>query len=406
MGILEKVLIVRNVAKKNMAEPFAVAAPSRHAATGWGAGFETMAAPAALSAPPELRLDTAALTPKEILDSSQGPDVVGIAPPMATMLVRPVTESAPGPVWGLDAVGATHSAYTGKGAVVAVLDTGIDKGHPAFSGATIEEKDFSGCGNGDVQGHGTHCAGTIFGGSVGGVRIGIAPGVKKALIGKVFDDSGPGSTEMIVEGVLWALQQGANIISMSLGLDFSGQVAHYVAAGMPVEAATSKTLEAYRANVQLFDNLFALTVDNAVWDQGTLCIAAAGNSSDRPRYVIGAGLPAAAKNIISVGAVEQAGGGKYAVTYFSNTYPQIVAPGAQVTSAVPGGGLGAKSGTSMACPHVAGVAALWWETLAQGMPSALRARTVQAKLLGTARGNVFAPGGDPADLGTGLVTAP
>ncbi len=208
MGILEKVLIVRNVAKKNMAEPFAVAAPSRHAATGWGAGFETMAAPAALSAPPELRLDTAALTPKEILDSSQGPDVVGIAPPMATMLVRPVTESAPGPVWGLDAVGATHSAYTGKGAVVAVLDTGIDKGHPAFSGATIEEKDFSGCGNGDVQGHGTHCAGTIFGGSVGGVRIGIAPGVKKALIGKVFDDSGPGSTEMIVEGCFGPCNKG------------------------------------------------------------------------------------------------------------------------------------------------------------------------------------------------------
>ena len=68
---------------------------------------------------------------------------------------------------------------TGNGIVVAVLDTGIDKNHPAFSGAQIIEKDFSGEGNGDQHGHGTHCAGTILGRTTGGKRIGVAPGVPK-----------------------------------------------------------------------------------------------------------------------------------------------------------------------------------------------------------------------------------
>jgi subtilisin family serine protease len=70
------------------------------------------------------------------------------------------------------------------------LDTGIDKKYLAFAGVAIVEKDFSGSGNGDRQGHRSHCAETIFGRDVDGKRIGIVRGVKKALIGKVLSDTG------------------------------------------------------------------------------------------------------------------------------------------------------------------------------------------------------------------------
>ena len=67
----------------------------------------------------------------------------------------------------------------------------------------------TGEGNGDTHGHGTHCAGTIFGGTVGGVRIGIAPGIDRAFIGKVLDGGGGGSTDQILDGIMWAARSGA-----------------------------------------------------------------------------------------------------------------------------------------------------------------------------------------------------
>ncbi|UUZ52799.1 S8 family serine peptidase [Massilia sp. H-1] len=86
------------------------------------------------------------------------------------------------------------------------------------------QKDFTGDGNGDGHGHGTHCAGTIFGRAVNGIRIGVAPGVTRALIGKVLDSDGGGSSDNIVEAMLWAVEQGAHVISMSIGMDFGGYV--------------------------------------------------------------------------------------------------------------------------------------------------------------------------------------
>jgi subtilisin family serine protease len=101
---------------------------------------------------------------------------------MPTALIKPleVAGAAATGAWGIAAVKADTSNFTGDGVVVAVLDTGIDKSHPAFAGVTIVEQDFSGSGNGDRQGHGTHCAGTIFGRDVSGTRIGIARGVRAA----------------------------------------------------------------------------------------------------------------------------------------------------------------------------------------------------------------------------------
>src|SRR5262249_45913820 len=150
------------------------------------------------------------------------PKVHAFAKPMPTGLIKPleVAGAAATGAWGIAAVKADTSNFTGDGVVVAVLDTGIDKSHPAFGGVTIVEQDFSGSGNGDRQGHGRQCAGSSFGREVAGTRVGIARGVKKALIGKVLADDGGGSSEMIFRGIQWALDQGAEVISMSLGFDF------------------------------------------------------------------------------------------------------------------------------------------------------------------------------------------
>nr|WP_229419583.1 S8 family serine peptidase [Pseudoduganella dura] len=99
--------------------------------------------------------------------------------------------------WGITAVGADRSRFSGAGVTVAVLDTGIDAAHPAFSGVQLVQQDFSGDGDGDAFGHGTHCAGTILGRDVGGTRIGVARGVTRALIGKVLGNDGSGSTDMV-----------------------------------------------------------------------------------------------------------------------------------------------------------------------------------------------------------------
>ena len=137
------------------------------------------------------------------------------------------------------AVKADVSPFDGSDVVVAILDTGIAKNHPAFAGVTIIEEDFTGEGNGDTHGHGTHCAGTVFGRDVDGTRIGVAPGVKKALIGKVLGDEGGGS-DAIVRAINWALEEGANVISMSLGIDFPGFVDALVTRqGLPIDLATT-----------------------------------------------------------------------------------------------------------------------------------------------------------------------
>lgn len=359
--------------------------------------------------PPEPKIETESVDWAARSELLRDPQVAAATPAIPTRFIEPVAVStaAPGDAWGISAVGADASAFSGQGVVVAVLDTGIDRTHPAFNGVDIREQDFTGSGNGDKQGHGTHCAGTIFGRNVDGRRIGIATGVQSALIGKVLGEDGGGGSEMLFRGLTWASENGADVISMSLGFDFPGQVRAMVDGGWPPELATSSTLEVYRGNIRMFDALMEMLRAREAFGHGGVVVAASGNESKRLQrsdFRIAASLPAAATGVVSVGAVSRSGD-KYDVAPFSNILPVLCAPGVDITSAKAGGGLTSMSGTSMACPHAAGVAALWWEAVReQGLPE--RAATVRAKMIASARPDVFIESVTALDRGSGLVTAP
>jgi subtilisin family serine protease len=395
---METYVVIRDLQRTNIGDPF-------------GTGTRATGGALEMLSPPEVKIEVEELDTRGRSELLRDPEVAAMTPRMPTRLIAPLdagpadedTQAA----WGVAAVSADVSQFTGDGVVVAVLDTGIDSAHDAFEGVEVVEQDFSGSGNGDRNGHGTHCAGTILGRDIDGQRIGVAPGVSKALIGKVLGDDGGGDSDMIFRAITWAIEQGANVVSMSLGFDFPGLVKRLTDGDWPADLATSHALELYRGNLRVFDKLMELVRAREAFGAGTVFVAAAGNESRRdehPDYEIAASLPAAAEGVISTGALGKSGE-SLTVAPFSNTFPVIAAPGVDIVSARVGGGTRSLSGTSMACPHVAGVAALWWEaTRAIGLPTA--APTVLAKLRATARTDLLAADLDPTDRGVGLVTAP
>lgn len=366
------------------------------------------------------KVEVADLGPKSAAKEAEKKEVLALAPVMPMKLISPMKTKKPKPAkkkkkaaasgggvaWGIRAVGADTSPFDGDGVVVAVLDTGIDADHPAFAGVNLVQKNFTDDAPEDEHGHGTHCAGTIFGRDVNGNRIGIARGVKKALIGKVLGETGGGS-DRIVEAIQWAISEGAHIISMSLGIDFPGFVKELEDEGFPTELATSVALEGYRANILLFNSLASLVTASGMFGRSALLVAAAGNESRRELnadFEIAVSPPAVSEGFVSVAAVGESSGG-LTIADFSNTGAKVSGPGVDILSARLGGKLISFDGTSMATPHVAGVAALWAEKLMQsGAP--LNIEQLKLRLISKAITDPLKAGFDPADVGEGLVQAP
>jgi subtilisin family serine protease len=367
---------------------------------------------------PTHTLETHQDDPREIETIRRGRGVAAAAVVMPLRLYRPmkrakVGEDAVAP-WGLEAVGTGATTCTGAGATVAVLDTGVDAGHEAFADLRTREAliqhDFTGEGDGDPDGHGTHCCGVVFGGRVRGQAIGVAPGVDRALVGRVIGQNGA-TTESLARAIAWALDEGANVISMSLGIDYPAYAATLMQRGMSPEFAASAALERQRETLALFG---AIANRGQQYARPVMFIAAAGNSSRydvNPDHVVGLEPPAAAEGFTSVSAVERLPGAAdpardLKVADFSNGRAKLCAPGVDVVSAEAGttDGLVAMSGTSMATPHAAGIAALWYENLARE-GAALTTSALEGRLLG--RSSLTRIRTDRiGDVGSGLVRAP
>jgi subtilisin family serine protease len=282
--------------------------------------------------------------------------------------------------WALEMIGVgADKAFTGEGVRVAVLDTGLDFTHPDFRDRDILSRSFiEGVASAqDGNGHGTHCCGIVAGPVQPhrGPRYGVAPDVE-LIVGKVLDDSGSGYDDGIAEGIQWAYDAGAQIISLSLG------------SARQINGTHSR----------LYESLAAPLLIGQDGERTALLIAATGNESQRPRTRRPVGNPAACPSIMGVAAVDRSG----IVAPFSDCQldpigtVDLAAPGVRVHSSWTGGGYWSESGTSMACPHVSGVAALYLEK-----SPALSAQALWAALSASAK-----PIGSYVDVGHGLVQAP
>lgn len=362
------------------------------------------------------------LDEKQLAEASNDPDK-DVFLDMPLVLVGPTSEEsstasladftafqhANGQTWGVNEVlNNTPENIDGKGVKVAILDTGIDPNHPAFEGKNILLKDYTHSDGIDRNGHGTHCAGTIAGKETGGIRIGVAPGVNDILVAKVLDDQGRGSAANLLAAMKWAHENGANVISMSLGFDFTILQNNFIDRGDPLRVATSKALKAYRDHLNLFQSLTDYIHQETNTYSGTTMIAACGNESDRnnsPQFLIDVSVPAATSSeIVSVGATSN-NKDLMGIASFSNTGPSLCAPGVDILSAGLNNDLVYLSGTSMACPHVAGVAALYWQSIREHVGVAT-GTTVRSKLLGNATLERLSPDLKYSDRGVGCVQSP
>ncbi len=265
---------------------------------------QAMLAPVSDGMPnPEYKLPPGELAPDQVVILSEAGDVAD---------------------WGHAVIGVPEAwkKTKGKGVRVAVLDTGIDHRHRDLKGKIVASKDFTGSrsGDSDVQGHGTHCAGVVLAAENGVGMVGVAPEAE-LIVAKVLDDNGSGLSTWIAAGIDWAVEQKADVISMSLGSP---------AADPRIKAACDRA----RA-------------------KGVIVIAAAGNEGPREGTV---GYPGSFDGVVCVAAVDN----RLAVAGFSSrgAAVMVAAPGVNVRSCYPGDRFATMSGTSMATPYVAGCAAL------------------------------------------------
>lgn len=264
---------------------------------------------------------------------------------------------------------------------MAVLDTGVNAGHPDLEGKVHDFARFDQRGQlvaqgvdqaKDFDGHGTHVCGTIVGGNASGRWIGMAPQAR-LLVARVLDPSG-GTDEQILKGIEWAVASGADVINLSLGdLNWSPDV---------MDTYTAALLRARQA--------------------GALVVAAIGNDGHQT-----SGGPGNDLYALSVGAtdiddriaafsggrthvIEQSGAidARYLPVVYAK--PDLSAPGVDVYSSLKAA-WEYESGTSMAAPHVAGAAALLLSRLRPGRNTPLRrlaadvrTETLETLLMGSA----------------------
>lgn len=225
--------------------------------------------------------------------------------------------------YGIPMVQATLLSQSNKSArKVCVIDTGFNGGHPDLPNATgVANNGSVGAWNNDGHGHGTHVAGTIaaLDNSIG--VIGVYPGVDTHVV-KIFNDSGSWvAASDLVQGIQQCIDGGADVVNMSL----SG----------PTFVAAENTA------MQNFVN------------GGTMLVAAAGNDGNSAHA-----YPASYDSVVSVAAVDSSA--NHASYSQTTDQVELAGPGSSVYSTVPSNSYGTKSGTSMATPHVVGVAALVW----------------------------------------------
>lgn len=350
-------------------------------------------------------------------------EIETVAPPMPMSLIEPFScepaamqelllkSRQAGVAWGLDAMGVDPSKFDGAGVSIAVIDTGIQRSHPAFAHIPQEamlEADFTGKPGGDKgrdkavdsRGHGTHCAAIICGGTVDGVRIGVAPKIDRLLIAKAI--GGDRGSAALIEALDWAVAEKVDVISMSLGFDFVGYRDALIGKKVHDKTATSMALTAFRDNIRVFDAWMEVLQARRKQGYDPLVIAASGNESGRPGYIVEKASPSEAESVIAVGAI----GEDFAVAPFSNIHPKFVGPGVNVLSAGIHQNLTVMSGTSMACPHIAGLAALYWQAARSSGPAVTAARVL--RMMETSAEENFGPFAShvPADVGMGMPRAP
>lgn len=275
----------------------------------------------------------ASLAGRDIAKIAQQPFVERIEPDYE---VKSVLDTSVAHI-GAPAVWQANS--TGKGVAVAIVDTGIDNAHPALHVARAI--DFTGEGSLDLNGHGTHVAGIVA--SRDAKYHGVAPDVSLWNV-KVLHADGSGTSSEVIKGIQWAVDNGARIISLSLG-----------------------------ASVVPCDGTDALSqaVDTAV-SRGIAVTVAAGNTGPQAQTITS---PGCAKQALTVGATDDADAvpswSSRGPTADGRIKPNLLAPGVAITSTARGGGFTTFSGTSMATPHITGVAALLLEKNITLRPSEL-----------------------------------